>query len=111
RCLFMAYPDVGATRGCRGLEVITGPTVSNPGIRVCSLWALTVREASISSITAAIALENPVAVKTSRSNKRGDAKFLRYNVKLPSRFPLRFSRLKVKVQFVSDNVIERSQKK
>ena len=94
---------------CTFEAIIDGATAFNEGI--FSSWLFMNQESCIFSTTAASAVENPVAVKTSRSIQRGEAVLFRYKVKPPNRLPFFFSRLKVKLQFVSDDVSELSQKK
>src|SRR5258707_854052 len=96
--------------GWRTRGTSTGPAASNAGFWVRPFCVLTKQESCIFSTHKATALENPAVVKTSISIQRGDAVFFRYRVKPPSCFPLRFVRLKVKLQFVSDDVRSSSQK-
>src|SRR5579859_292380 len=84
-------------------EAITAPAVSKAGALVRGFCSCTSQELCIFSTLAATALENPVVVNTSRSIKSVDTAFFRYNVNPPNLLPLRFIRLKVKLQFVSDD--------
>src|SRR6476646_5186805 len=95
---------------CCAREAIAAPWVSKTGPGTRRFCPFASQKLCIFSILAATALDKPAVVNTSRSIQRAEAVSFRYRVKPPSRLPLRFIRLKVKLQFVSDDAGDVSQK-
>jgi hypothetical protein len=108
--IFWPYVVLEAAMDCLTLPAIAGAVASKAGVAETWLSASSDHESCIFSTTLATAPQNPVALKISRSTQRGETLPLQYNVKLPSRAPFGFNRQRLKVQFVSEGLDERSQK-
>ena len=109
--IFLTQVELEAAMDCLTRLAIAAGASSYAVVVGTWLCASSSQESCILSTVSATAPQNRVALKMSRSTDRGEPFPLQNSVKLPSRAPFGFNRRRLSVQFVSEGLDERSQKK